>query len=103
MSVPLRRSRPSGSVRVAGVARVHVGEISQRSPVGVVDDVLDVVLGFLLGRSADNANRRPDLDVAAALTRQSLGLRDALDTGLGRVHAIEVHIRVADGELAAGR
>ena len=65
----------------AGVALVHVGEISQCSPVGVVDDVLDIVIGFLLGRAADDDYGRPDLDDAPTLTRQALGLRDALDTG----------------------
>src|SRR5439155_17640269 len=75
----------------------------QRSPVSVVDNALDIGIGFLLSRAADDANGRPDLDVATTLTRQALRLRDALDTGFGRVHAIEVHIRVTDGKLAAGR
>ena len=97
---------PQQALRVgprAGIALVHVGEISQRSPVGVIDDVLDVVIGFLLGRSADDANGRPDLDVAPTLTRQPFRLSDALNTGLGCVDAIEVHVRVTDRELASGR
>src|SRR5262245_5527377 len=65
----------------AGVARVGLGQIAYSAPIGVVDDVLHVVIGFLLGRAADNAHGRPELDVATVLTRQALGLCDALDTG----------------------
>src|SRR5207248_11350750 len=72
----------------AGVALVHVGEIAQSSPVGVVDDVLNVIIGFLPSWSADDAHGRPALDGATTLMRQALCLRNALDTGLGCVHAI---------------
>src|SRR2546426_958931 len=81
---------------------MHLGEISDRSPVGVVEDILKVVIGLLLGGTADDAHGRPHLDVATALTRQSLGLGDAPGTGLWCFDRVEMHIRVADGELASG-
>src|SRR6266446_1484558 len=81
---------------------MHLGEISDRSPVGVVEDILKVVIGLLLGGTADDAHGRPHLDVATALTRQSLGLGDAPGTGLWCFDRVEMHIRVADGEPASG-
>src|SRR2546425_5429691 len=81
---------------------MHLGEISDRSPVGVVEDILEVVIGLLLGGTADDAHGRPHLDVATALTRQSLGLGDAPGTGLWCFDRVEMHVRVADGELASG-
>src|SRR3989442_7767212 len=80
---------------------MHLGEISDRSPVGVVEDILEVVIGLLLGGTADDAHGRPHLDGATALTRQSLGLGDAPGTGLWCFDRVEMHIRVADGELAS--
>src|SRR2546427_5675052 len=81
---------------------MHLGEISDRSPVGVVEDILEVVIGLLLGGTADDAHGRPHLDVATALTRESLGLGDAPGTGLWCFDRVEMHVRVADGELASG-
>src|SRR5438552_8638694 len=81
---------------------MHLGEISDRAPVGVVEDILEVVIGLLLGGTADDAHGRPHLDGATALTRQSLGLGDAPGTGLWCFDRVEMHVRVADGELASG-
>jgi hypothetical protein len=86
---------PQQALRVgarAGVACVQVGQMPDGSPVSVIHDVLDVVIGFLLGGAADNANRRPNLDLATVFTRQALGLRNTRTTGFGRVDTIKVHI-----------
>src|SRR5436309_2158949 len=81
---------------------MHLGEISDRSPVGVVDNILEIIIGLLLGGTADDAHGRPHLDVATTLTRQSLGLGDAAGTGLWCFDRVEMHIRVVDGEPASG-
>ena len=86
--------------RLAPFLRVQVGQIADRSPVGVIDDVLEVVVGLPLSRAADDADRRPHLDVAAALARQSLGLGDTGGAGLRSLHRVEVQVRVADRERA---
>jgi hypothetical protein len=96
---------PEHALRVGAtlsVARMHIVEISQRSPIGVVDNVSYVVLGFLQGGPTDNAYRRPDLDSAPLFTRQTLRLSNALTAILGCVDPIEVQVRVADGEATTG-
>jgi hypothetical protein len=55
----------------------------------VVDDVLKVVVGFLLGGPADDADGRPHLDVVSVLPSESLGLGDARGADLGRVDRVE--------------
>ena len=81
---------------------MHFSQISDRPPVGVVDDVLKVVIGLFLGGPADDADGSPHLDVAAVLACQSLCLGDAASAGLRRVDSVEVHIRVSDREPASG-
>src|SRR5206468_11124088 len=86
----------------ATVLRMHLGQISDRSLVGMVDDVLDVLIGFFLGRATDDADGRPHLNFAPVRARESLRLRDASGTRLRRLDRIEVHVRVTDREPAAG-
>src|SRR5215510_4719188 len=75
--------------------------MSDRAPIGALDDVLEIVVGFFLRGATDDADRRPYLDVAAALEGQALGLGDARGAGFGSLHRVEVHVRVADGEPAS--
>src|SRR5438034_8703557 len=85
----------------AAFLRVQVGEIADRAPVGVLDDVLKVVIGLLLRGAADDSHRRPHLDVAAVLTGKAFGLGDTWGAGFGCLDCVEMHVRVADREPAA--
>ena len=87
---------------VAGIPSMRVSQVAECAPIGVVDDVADVLFSFLLTGTAHDTHRRPNLNVAAMFTRQALRLCNTLDAGFWRVNPIEVHIRVTDGELAPG-
>src|SRR4030095_13368421 len=77
--------------RLAPFLRVQVGQISDRSPVGVIDDVLEVVVGLPLGRATDDADRRPHLNLPTPRPRQSLGLGDAGGAGFPRLPHVQAH------------
>ena len=87
----------------AAVLPLHLGQVSDRAEIRVVDDVSEIVVRILLRGPADDAHRRPHLDVAAALACQPLRLRDPIDARLGDVDRVEVHVRVTDRECASRR
>ena len=81
---------------------MHLGQVPDRAPVGVVDDVLDVVVGFFLGGAADDADGRPHLNRAPVRACESLRLRDTRGARLRRLDRIEVHVGVSNREQATG-
>ena len=92
------------SNRRRSVALVEVDDVADGGHVGVLDDVLREVGCLALGGAADDADGRPDLQLAAHLDSATAGVGDTLGAVLGQPHRIEVQIGVAQGEgAAAGR
>src|SRR5438477_5491181 len=87
----------------AGILGMQVRQVSERAPVGVLDQVRDVVVGLGLGLSANDADGSPDLDLPSNVAGLLLCVGYAVGAVLGRAHTVEVHVRVLNGEFPSAR
>jgi hypothetical protein len=72
-------ANPFGVGPQLGIAGVQRRQVVHRAPVGVLDTMLDVLVGLTGGGSADDAHRRPYLDGSAGLSGAPFRFRNSVD------------------------